>query len=467
MKKIHAAVLLLSLVVLTYILLSSYAPTEGSNDLDLMYYCDSAADCVPVECGCDCSGCGGFSYDDIINRAYVDQWYSDNGCAPAKICPEVCCEPKKVACEEHVCKVYDLSGQGGEPSNPSKPTESDCAVEGQQARGPEFPCCEGLETVDACIFDIEEECLCMDHLGVCSDCGDGICGEYENICNCEEDCKSNLEIHEWGVLSGCQSGDDFFLTSRPEISAMVKQPVVYVHAKGIDSIDAEFTFQDGEVTDTYPEGDVAGAKVSWKNVGIGSAIIKGSKAFMMPRVDIEDLIPTLNDVDSDDLNYKGQESRFLFYEGEMQFTNNIEVDYDAGSETATFVNRGNYPVYNLILAHNEGGYMRSKLYYATLDRLDAGEEREMSFIEQDLEGAIYEDMKYQGFTDKETNAFVRIWEDQFLVPTNLGFTQLIYRLPQEEYDEMITAKITPNPDKFLRTMYVQVKIDEPGVENTA
>lgn len=68
-------------------------------------YCDTTSDCVPVGCRCHCSGCGGFSYEDVVNKDYVDKWYDEHNCSPARVCPEVCCTPVVTACEDNSCKV--------------------------------------------------------------------------------------------------------------------------------------------------------------------------------------------------------------------------------------------------------------------------------------------------------------------------------------------------------------------------
>jgi hypothetical protein len=72
--------------------------------------CETAEDCVPVACFCECSGCGGFFYQDIVNRESVDAWYEEHGCEPATACAEVCCEPSKVVCEDGGCAVRKLAG---------------------------------------------------------------------------------------------------------------------------------------------------------------------------------------------------------------------------------------------------------------------------------------------------------------------------------------------------------------------
>lgn len=55
-------------------------------------------------------------------------------------------------------------------------------------------CCDGLQSINP--YDIVPDNLndCAGHAingnyGICSNCGDGICKSWENICNCPKDCR--------------------------------------------------------------------------------------------------------------------------------------------------------------------------------------------------------------------------------------------------------------------------------------
>ena len=85
-----------------------YNKTLFSITLEEMKYCEFDSDCVPVGCVCTCSGCGGFSYEDIINKKYTNAWYYQKNCKPAEICPMVCCGPTKAVCENNMCVVKPI-----------------------------------------------------------------------------------------------------------------------------------------------------------------------------------------------------------------------------------------------------------------------------------------------------------------------------------------------------------------------
>lgn len=189
-KQYPIIVIVLIAVVAVIILLS--APRENIT-LSQMKSCQTADDCVAVGCGCTCSGCGGFSYEDIVNKDFVDQWYSQKGCQPAEVCPAVCCKPRTKVCENSVCMVKEACGDGmcsDFETTASCPQDclvnAPCLSEGQNSTDPFAECCPGLEKS---LF-YRPDCNIINMTGgVCIDCGDGVCGAGENTCNCPQDCK--------------------------------------------------------------------------------------------------------------------------------------------------------------------------------------------------------------------------------------------------------------------------------------
>ncbi len=60
-----------------------------------------------------------------------------------------------------------------------------CAGEGPVGSGSPDLCCERLQ-----VLAVADPITCESIKGgyICSDCGDGVCGTWENRCNCPEDC---------------------------------------------------------------------------------------------------------------------------------------------------------------------------------------------------------------------------------------------------------------------------------------
>jgi hypothetical protein len=67
--------------------------------------CHEPEDCVAVGCGCSCSGCGGFSHEDVVSKDFEEAWYEKKGCEPATVCPQVCCPPMSIVCQDGQCAV--------------------------------------------------------------------------------------------------------------------------------------------------------------------------------------------------------------------------------------------------------------------------------------------------------------------------------------------------------------------------
>ncbi|MFH1544996.1 MAG: hypothetical protein ABIE23_02815 [archaeon] len=311
-----------------------------------------------------------------------------------------------------------------------------------QAYCPTF-CADGIHSVG-------ERWLAEDGCNTCTCTKTGIaCTEM--YCVPEGD----FEVHEWGVMAGCSESDGFFVTSRPKQLLLVRQPVVYIHSgEGIESFDASFEFNEGNPTDTYPEAVVEGKKVEWNNVRIvdscGEPAVRSVKGF----VPLEEIIDELNDVDADCLEVGDEKNRFLFYEGEMGFENPIEAEEILDENKVKVKNNADYSVFNLFFVSGKGDFMNPIHLSGRVEELKAGEEKTIELNEEDKSNFIREDLLELGFTEKETNAFTSLWDYSFFNPTNTGFEQVVYRLPQEKYDELIESFYNPKPKKEVRALYV-------------
>jgi hypothetical protein len=72
----------------------------------------------------------------------------------------------------------------------NKSIDESCSLVGSTIPIPNEICCEGLKPLYG--GDYLEECVAFEDTGlsICTPCGNGICDtEYENKCNCPEDCK--------------------------------------------------------------------------------------------------------------------------------------------------------------------------------------------------------------------------------------------------------------------------------------
>jgi len=265
-------------------------------------------------------------------------------------------------------------------------------------------------------------------------------------------------------MVGCMTDTSFFLTSRPEQASLVREPVIYIHSQDKAPFTAEVTFNTGRPTDTYPEAQVNGNTVLWEDVAFAPTLTpqgpRGTDDFVpldsiIPRgtddfVPLDSIIDILNDVDADCLEYNGQTARFLFYEGEVPFENEIKATYDFPSQQATFVNQGAYSVYNVMVI--------ASAYVGRIDQLNPGKGVTVDFSDQ-IQVDLVTDLVSEGFTVKEAQAFAKLWQEPFFHPASPELNgHIIYRLPRGKYDELISLSINPQPDKTIRSLYILVHL---------
>ncbi len=267
---------------------------------------------------------------------------------------------------------------------------------------------------------------------------------------------ADYEVHEWGVLVGCNESKKWFLTSRPEVMARVLQPVIYVHAKELEEFNVKVIFNGGRPTQTYPLGNVQGNVLEWKKVKV---IKEPESKKLIPKsyVPLEEIIPTLNDVDADELDYNNIKTRFLFYEGELPFENKIEASYDLEQKKVFVKNNSKYTVYDVVVAVGTGSFIHPTRYIAKIGTLAPGMQAEKT-LEETSKPDLKKKMVALGFTEKEAEAFAKLWQEPFFEPINISFARLSYRLPRSEIERLIRLEFEPKPKKLLRELWVLVDL---------
>jgi hypothetical protein len=274
--------------------------------------------------------------------------------------------------------------------------------------------------------------------------------------------QKDFEVREWGVLIGCATDSSYFLTSRPEVSQLVKLPVIYVHSRSKTPFTAKAAFATGGPSDAYPPADMGQRTVEWRNVTFPSISAPYKPLSGSDYEPLEHIIPALNNVDADILEYNGWLSRFLFYEGAVQFRNQIAASYDLDSLTAYVTNQGNFTVYNvnLIIRMPNSYGPTPRAFFVHWDQLEPLQTKDALLAEEPVYSYVA-DMKAQGFSQMEAESFAGLWEQTFcLANSTTELSNLIYRLPQSVYDSIITLSVTPAPDKLVRTLYVLIHSQE-------
>lgn len=267
----------------------------------------------------------------------------------------------------------------------------------------------------------------------------------------DNDDQPNFEVREWGVLVGCVEDVSYFLTSRPEVSSLVRLPVIYVHSQDKTPLSIKATFKTGGPSDAYPPCDMSKSTVEWQNVQFPVGATQEKLISGKEYEPLEHIIPTLNNVDADILEYGGWLSRFLFYEGSIRFTNRLIATYDRYSYVAGVTNQGDFTVYNVnLIVRRQNTYGPTpQCLFAHWDKLDPGQTISGSLAEEPAYSYLA-DMKSLGFSQMEAESFATIWEPTLNMSGSLNaMANLVYRLPQAEFDSLINLAITPAPDRLV------------------
>jgi hypothetical protein len=270
--------------------------------------------------------------------------------------------------------------------------------------------------------------------------------------------KDVFEIHEWGVLVGCIEDTTYVLTSRPEISSVIREPVIYVHSSNKTPFTATATFNIGNPTDTYPEADVTGNVVQWENVDFCNELASRKRLPDSNFVPLESIIETLNDVDADCLEFGGETARFLFYEGMISYEATVCGMYAPLEEQVTLKNYGTYPVYNVNFVAAVPCSSGFTIIMDRVDQLTPGQQVTLD-LESGFPIVLEADLINQGFTPSEASAFEELWSISFFEPYESEYAaNLFYRLSQAEYNELVTLEVEPAPTEVVRSLYVLVHL---------
>ncbi|MGE5605574.1 MAG: hypothetical protein ACM3YE_07785 [Bacteroidota bacterium] len=269
----------------------------------------------------------------------------------------------------------------------------------------------------------------------------------------------DYEVHEWGVIVGCDSGGNGILTSRPMRITVVKEPVLYFHSRDKRPFSLKVAFNRGAPTETYPAAVKKGNVIEWKRVSFPAqtkAVITKSLA-ADNLVPFDEIIDTLNDTDADEIESGGTKARFLFYEGETPFANPVKMNTDPRTHEVMVTNTGSYLLLDLWVIFrdplNAGGLVfQPDISAFYLPRLQPGETVR---LKPELAGTTLDfakPLRELGFTEKEARSFEMLWQDSFL-----KYGKFVYRLPEEECNRMIKLEFNPQPKKISRALYVLVK----------
>ena len=166
---------------------SSYDEEKQQEDKSLIIpiewkICEENSDCIETQP--DCCGCTGGGRQIAINKKFISRWKENikNACWNIGCIAAFTCKPGHPACVNKLCNYIEVS-------------EEDCIKENKsyQITDQPYVCCSGLKAISCDVPDEQGKCQkeCIETI-YCTACGNGICKEPENICNCPEDCLSKI-----------------------------------------------------------------------------------------------------------------------------------------------------------------------------------------------------------------------------------------------------------------------------------
>jgi hypothetical protein len=140
------------------------------------------------------------------------------------------------------------------------------------------------------------------------------------------------------------------------------------------------------------------------------------------------------------------------------FENPIELSFDMGSVTVK--NTGNYYVDSVLFVTGIPGAspFMQKTMGAKIGTLAPGEEKtaEITAFKEEY-NTLKADMTAKGFTEKEADAFTKLWAGQFFNGGSMrANAQLIYAIPEEQYNKILQLTTSEKPSDVERLMYVRL-----------
>jgi len=269
---------------------------------------------------------------------------------------------------------------------------------------------------------------------------------------------SSYELHEWGVFSsGYDCSNSTVLTESPPVLYAYK-PVIYFHSLE-NKTNVEVEIESIKNVTAIPNATIGENKFLW-NVTI-----------------IKDWI---QDEASSDYEYGPYKyHKYLFYEGEIDYSPNIAANVTTDGEYVTFYvkNLEDYSLSNLYFTYanyidDEVWFYRG-LTYIQIEKLESNEEKSITVELEDYKtydvDNLTQSLIEKGLTEKEAKEMVDYWERFWFGGGNTepAFARLFYIIPQEIYDELLPISISPEPDEIKRVgVFTITEIPVPDFTKT-
>jgi hypothetical protein len=275
------------------------------------------------------------------------------------------------------------------------------------------------------------------------------------------------------------AGDRSGYTTKSTMRSLqrMETPVTYFYTDRERVVDVTVGFPRGLLTEFYPpvrgmfpvfvkgqNEQLANSTLAWEKVKlIPVAAVKSNMT--PPATSADDHYGFARQTDSamikvdDALLNKSYYEKFLFYRGVGNFELPVTLQSSADGKF-TIQNSGKEPIHAAFLVQINNGHIR----FAKLGAIDReaqaalpADEITIDQLADEVAAAIVAD----GMYEKEARAMVNTWRSSWFGEDG---TRLLYLLPQSLTDKMIPLKVTPAPQRMVRTMVGRLEILTPQVE---
>jgi len=328
-------------------------------------------------------------------------------------------------------------------------------------------------------------------------------------------------VHEWGTFTTVQGGDGEQISWMPptsvdlpefvyraevsgtwsskaayipkDVTAFVRMetPVIYFYSQRERVADVRVLFHGGNITEWYPQGtrveslatrgtiaapQTRGFLIEWNRVRILASDTQEmslAKLIRDPRQGRGDHYYVARETDANFLRVGSLNARTpieferdLFYRGLGYFQAPLNVSMDS-SGLLSLTAREAEQISGMFLIEIRGDTMRyQKLEVAasgaasTIDPSTQpfaalGDTRQRAM--QDLAAELVK----QGLYEKEAQAMVNTWQDQWYAEEG---TRVLYLLPRAWTDRTLDLQVKPQPDSVVRVMVGRAELITPAIE---
>jgi len=259
-----------------------------------------------------------------------------------------------------------------------------------------------------------------------------------------------FSVYEWGVLDPTVGK----VVTNPEpvhlFPAEVEAPVVYFYGEIPDSVEFTLDCPAKALTETSPAFTRLKGKPGWVLRPLSK---NGGEEKSRPST------PCWDDPEATRFLVGDTPCNYIFYEAEVQFTQNLY--FLPGKEEMTLCNAGRFHVLDVLcVGSDEAGTMWSA-YFPAIQPGEPVLVRPGKMLTQVNAESRLLDL---GFTEGAARAFANQWwpvfttwpvrksEESLYMPQ--GFISLTYRLCPEEIEEILPARVSPAPERFVRAWWV-------------